>query len=112
MGQFVLFEQVVILEKALEIKVPNKLWDKEIKQIKIIPKYNCFYAVFVYEENSNDFKPVNQNDQVMSIDLGLNNLATCVTGNGVVESFIIDGRRLQGLKTGCTHPSGLGTCIK
>ncbi|MCP3930300.1 MAG: IS200/IS605 family element transposase accessory protein TnpB [Bacteroidetes bacterium] len=96
MGQFVLFEQVVILEKGLEIKVPNQLWDKEIKQIEIIPKYNCFYAVFVYEENSNDFKPVNQNDQVMSIDLGLNNLATCVT-NGVVEPFIIDGRRLKSI---------------
>jgi putative transposase len=32
----------------------------------------------------------------MSIDLGLNNLATCVT-NGVVEPFIIDGRRLKSI---------------
>jgi putative transposase len=31
---------------------------------------------------------------MMSIDLGLNNLATCVT-NGVIKPFIIDGKRLK-----------------
>ncbi len=30
----------------------------------------------------------------MAIDLGLNNLATCVT-NGVEKPFIVDGRRLK-----------------
>jgi putative transposase len=30
----------------------------------------------------------------MSIDLGLNNLATCIT-NGVIKPFIIDGRKLK-----------------
>ncbi|OQY49082.1 MAG: transposase [Candidatus Parabeggiatoa sp. nov. 2] len=95
-AQFISFEQVVVLEKGLEIKVPQQLWDKEIKQVEIIPKHNSFHAVFVYEEDPADFKQVNQNDQVMSIDLGLNNLATCVT-NGVVEPFIIDGRRLKSI---------------
>jgi len=32
----------------------------------------------------------------MAIDLGLNNLATCVT-NGVAKPFIIDGRRLKSI---------------
>jgi putative transposase len=84
----------VVLEKGLEIKVPEQLWNREIKQVEIIPKHNNFHAVFVYEEDPAEFKQVNQSDQVMSIDLGLNNLATCVT-NGVVEPFIIDGRRLK-----------------
>jgi putative transposase len=96
MGQFVLFEQVVVLEKGLELIVPKQLWDKKIKQVEVIPKHNSFHAVFVYEENLADFKQVIQNNQVMSIDLGLNNLATCVT-NGVVEPFIIDGRRLKSI---------------
>jgi putative transposase len=95
-AQFISFGQVVVLEKGLEIKVPKQLWDKEIKQVEIIPKHNSFQAVFVYEESLDDFQQVEQNDQVMSIDLGLNNLATCVT-NGVVEPFIIDGRRLKSI---------------
>jgi len=97
MGQFIRYEQVIVLEKGLEVKVPEALWYKEIKLVEIIPKYNSFHAVFVFEENPNDFKQVNKNDQVMSIDLGLNNLATCVTGSGVAPPFIIDGRRLKSI---------------
>jgi len=85
---------VVCLEKGLEIKLPTQLVGQTIKQIEIIPKPSSFHAVFVYEEDPNQFKQVPKNDRVMSIDLGLNNLATCVT-NGVVKPFIIDGRRLK-----------------
>jgi len=94
MGQFVFFEQVVVLEKGMELIVPKQLWDKQIKQVEIIPKHRSFHAVFVYEENPADFVQINHNEQVMSIDLGVNNLATCVT-NGVVSPFIIDGRKLK-----------------
>jgi len=93
-AQFILFEPVAVLEKGLEIKVPNQLFHEEIKPVEIIPKPRYFHAVFVYEEYPNHFKQVPQNDKVMSIDLGLNNLATCVT-NGVVKPFIIDGKRLK-----------------
>ncbi len=85
---------IVTLEKDLEIKLPQQLVGQFIKQIEIIPKPRAFHAVFVYEEDLNHFKQVPQNDKVMSIDLGLNNLATCVT-NGIVKPFIIDGRRLK-----------------
>jgi putative transposase len=95
-GESIRYEQVLVLEKGLEIQVPKQLFNSDIKQVEIIPKPNSFHAVFVYEENPADFKQVNQNDQVISIDLGLNNLATCVT-NGVVEPFIIDGRRLKSI---------------
>ena len=96
MVQFIRYEQVIVLEKGLEVKVPKALWNLEIKQVEIIPRYNSFHAVFVFEENPNDFKQVKRRSQVMSIDLGLNNLATCVT-NGVVPPFIIDGRRLKSI---------------
>jgi putative transposase len=94
LGESVRYEQIAILEKGLEIPIPKQLWNKDIKQIEIIPKFNSFYAVFVYEENPNDFKQVAQNDRI--INLNLNNLATCVT-NGVIEPFIIDGRRLKSI---------------
>jgi len=85
---------VVKLEKSLEIELPKQLVGKTIKQVEIIPKFKFFHAVFVYEEDQNDFKQIPSNKSVMSIDLGLNNLATCVT-NGVVKPFIIDGKRLK-----------------
>ena len=87
---------VVLLEKGLEIELPKQLVGKTIKQVEIIPKFRAFYAVFVYEEDQNDFEQVPKNEKVMSIDLGLNNLATCVT-NGVIKPFIIDGRKLKSL---------------
>jgi len=111
---------LVILEKGLEIELPKQLVGLAIKQVEVIPKYQSFHAVFVYDDDISEiyqtvkpFKTVEQvefckldasgefcskvvklHNQVMSIDLGLNNLATCVT-NGVVEPFIIDGRRLK-----------------
>jgi putative transposase len=93
---FAVKDGTVLLEKGLEIKLPEQLKGQKIQQVEIIPKPNCFHAVFVYEENPNDFKQVAQNDRTMSIDLGLNNLATIVT-NGVIEPFIIDGRRLKSI---------------
>jgi len=112
--------QSVVLEKGLEIKLPKQLVGQTIKQIEIIPKYKSFHAVFVYDDDISEIyqtvKPfetvervnldklddkgdfhsqiVKFHNKVMSIDLGLNNLATCVT-NGIVKPFIIDGRRLK-----------------
>ncbi len=86
--------EIVVLEKGLEILLPKQLAGKTIKQVEIIPKSQSFHAVFVDEENANHFKQVQKNDKVMSLDLGLNNLATCVT-NGVIKPFIIDGKRLK-----------------
>jgi len=111
---------VVILEKGLEIELPNQLVGKAIKQVEVIPKYRSFHAVFIYDDDLSEIyqivepfktvelveldkldskgefssKVVKLHNQVMSIDLGLNNLATCVT-NGVIEPFIIDGRKLK-----------------
>lgn len=95
-GDFVKCRRVAVLEKNLEIQIPNSLWDKKIKQIEIIPKPNYFQAVFVYEQNQDALTQVSSNGNVMSIDLGLNNLATCVT-NGVIKPFIIDGKRLKSI---------------
>jgi putative transposase len=115
-------EGCVVLEKGLEIKLPKQLVGQTIKQVEIIPKYKSFHAVFVYDDEQTDIyqivnpqKTVEQvsfcklndkgefpvkrvlfHDKVMSIDLGLNNLATCVT-NGVIKPFIIDGRRLKSI---------------
>ncbi|RKZ42402.1 MAG: hypothetical protein DRR00_30990 [Candidatus Parabeggiatoa sp. nov. 3] len=79
--------------KELKIPLPKRLIGKTIKQVEIIPKPHSFQAVFVYEDQTT-YRQVASNDNVMSIDLGLNNLATCVT-NGVIKPFIVDGRRIK-----------------
>jgi len=88
----------VILDAKNELKIPipKQLIGKTIKQVEIIPKPQSFQAVFVYEENQASYQQVAPNDKIMSIDLGLNNLATCVT-NGVIKPFIIDGRRIKSI---------------
>ncbi|HFU76840.1 MAG TPA: transposase [Arcobacter sp.] len=95
-AEVIVREAFVFLEKGLEIKLPKQLVGKTIKQVEIIPKYKSFHAVFCYDDKQTDIyqKVNNEKPNVMSIDLGLNNLATCVT-NGVIKPFIIDGRRLK-----------------
>jgi len=93
---FSVTEDCIVLETDLKISLPKQLIGKTIKQVEIIPKPHYFQAVLVYEEPDDSFKQVESNDNVMSIDLGLNNLATCVT-NGVTKPFIIDGRRIKSI---------------
>ena len=90
---FSIKDGIVVLEKDLTFSLPEKLVGKTIKQLEIVPKYRHFEAIFVYEDDE-IVEKVSPNDNVMAIDLGLNNLATCVT-NGVHKPFIIDGRKLQ-----------------
>jgi len=74
---------MVVLEKGLSFSLPKKLIGKTVKQIEIVPKYRHFEAIFVFEDDDIKTK-ISPNTKVMAIDLGLNNLATCVT-NGVAN---------------------------
>ena len=75
------------------INIPPNLRDYRIKEIRILPKQKgkFFDAAFVYE--CPDEKLSDSSDNAISIDLGLNNLATVVSTTN--ESFIIDGRWLK-----------------
>ena len=65
-----------------KIQIPDILKDKNIKQICIIPKGkgNYFEIQYVYEikENIQDQFDQDSKNNYLSIDLGINNLATCV----------------------------------
>jgi putative transposase len=73
--------------------VPPNLREYRIKEIRILPKQKGRFldAAFVYE--SSDEQISVESDEAISIDLGLNNLATVVSTTD--ESFIIDGRWLK-----------------
>ena len=79
----------------IEITIPPILVDKHIKEIRIIPKANARFFEIQYTYKTECVqRNLNQNN-ALAIDLGINNLATCVTNTG--ESFIIDGRRLKSI---------------
>ncbi len=78
---------------SVRITVPPNLRGHRIKEIRILPKQKGKFldAAFVYESPEEVVN--NVNNEAISIDLGLNNLATVVSTTN--ESFIIDGRWLK-----------------
>ena len=79
----------------IQIKIPQVLENKKIKQIQIIPKFDArfFEIQYIYEIQEENLN-LNTNN-ALAIDLGVNNLCTCVTNTG--KSFIIDGRKLKSI---------------
>lgn len=74
------------------VKVPSILKDKEVKQIWIIPRQEArfFEVQYIYKVEPKEKKhPKN----ALAIDLGIDNLCTCVTSSG--KSFIMDGKKLK-----------------
>ena len=72
---------------------PSNLdWDS-VKELQIVPRAGYFDAVWVTKTQAVDNK-LNQ-DNVLSIDHGLDNWLTCISN--VETSFIIDGKHLKAL---------------
>ena len=69
--------------------------DKKIKEIRIIPKLKARYFEIQYVYESKIEKLNLNKENALGIDLGINNLCTCVSNNG--RSFIIDGRKLKSI---------------
>ena len=79
----------------IKILFPKRLVGKTIKEVRICPIYNGRYFKIQYcylqEVEKQDTNP----DNVLAIDIGLENLATCVTNTGT--TFIMDGRKLKSI---------------
>ena len=79
----------------IRIPVPDRLKDKKIKEVRICPMYGGRYFKIQYC-CLEDPEPVKTSpDRVLAIDLGLDNLAACVTNTGT--SFLMDGRKLKSI---------------
>jgi len=96
-GYFTVPMSIAFKKEFGEVKLPfpERLNEKQVKEIRIFPKHNSkfFDIEFVYvqeEENLN----LNTGN-ALTIDFGLDNLATCVTNTGA--SFIVDGKRLKSI---------------
>lgn len=63
-----------------------------VKQVRFVPKADCYVIELVYELEAKEQLP--DNNRYMSIDLGVNNLASIVT-NTSNKAVLIDGKKLK-----------------
>ena len=82
----------ISLTKTLKLKIRTKL--KSFQQIRVI--HNGYYIMveIVYKKELNFAENENTNS-IMSIDLGVNNLASITSDNGM--SYIVNGRNLKSI---------------
>lgn len=82
----------------IRIPFPKRLEGYPIKEVRILPIRNgkCFKVQYVYEAEA-ELVDVDAGN-VMAIDLGVDNLASCITTLGT--SFILDGRKLKSINQG------------
>lgn len=81
--------------EEIAIKLPPILKGKKIKEIRIIPKQHSRYFEIQYTYEVEEVQRELNKENGLGIDLGIDNLCTCVTNNGA--SFIIDGRKLKSI---------------
>ena len=81
--------------KTVEIVIPPILLDKEVKEIRIIPKANARFFEIQYIYKTECIQRNLNKNHALALDLGINNLVTAVSSDG--NSFIIDGRRLKSI---------------
>ena len=83
-------EQGYIKLSKTNIKVKTKLTKDKVQFVRIAPKNNYIVIEIGYNIKEQEQK---LNDNVLAIDIGVNNIASCVTTNG--EKFLINGKPLK-----------------
>lgn len=81
--------------RVMKFKIKTRISLEQIKQIRIVPEATCFKCEIVYEKEivkNENLKIENK----ISIDLGVNNLATMYS-NVDEKSFIVNGRPLKSI---------------
>ncbi|CAN2326439.1 RNA-guided endonuclease TnpB family protein [Fusobacterium sp. oral taxon C10] len=81
--------------EEIAIKLSPVLKGKKIKEIRIIPRQHSRYFEIQYTYEVEEVQRELNKENGLGIDLGIDNLCTCVTNNG--ETFIIDGRKLKSI---------------
>ncbi len=76
------------------LPMPSNLKFADIKELRILPRNQYFYAEFVYEKESVQEIKLNL-EYALAIDPGINNWLSCVSNVGT--SFIVDGRKVKSL---------------
>lgn len=72
--------------------IKTKIRDNKLCQVRIIPQATCYVIEVIYEKKEIDLGLNKSN--ILSIDLGLNNLCTCINNVGV-RPFIVNGKIIK-----------------
>lgn len=72
--------------------IKTNIGESKLCQVRIIPQSTCYVVEVIYEKKEQDFN-LNK-DNILSIDLGLNNLCTCISNAGI-KPFIVNGRVIK-----------------
>jgi putative transposase len=86
--------EIKIPKTNFKFKIRNEIKDKKINQIRIIPMASNYKIEVIYEIKEKEIDGEIKN--VLSIDLGLNNLSTC-TNNIGLQPFIINGKTIKSI---------------
>lgn len=85
---FIYFPKVINLQ-PLKTKVDN------IKQVRIVPQQSCFIIEVIYEKDCKELE-LNKN-LYLSIDLGVNNLASIVTNSVNQQPLLVSGKVVKSI---------------
>ncbi len=78
----------------LKVLPPLKTKVTQLNQVRVIPQSSCYVIEVVYTKTKEE-KKLNS-ESYLSVDIGLNNLATC-TNNLGYKPFVINGRPLKSI---------------
>lgn len=78
--------------KSITKPIKTNIRNNKLYQVRIIPQTTCYIVEVVYEKKEFDLKLDKLN--IFSIDLGLNNLCTCINNAGA-RPFIINGKIIK-----------------
>lgn len=82
--------QEILFNKHINLKIKTQV--DNIVEVQVVPQNNCYKIQICYNKQENELI---ENNNYMGIDIGLNNLATCVTTN--YKSIIINGKPLKSI---------------
>lgn len=88
-------DNYIYFVKNILSPLKTKVQNKQLQQVRIIPEATCFIIEVVYRKEIVEHENLNY-DNFLSIDLGVNNLATCFN-NVDNSSFIVNGRPLKSI---------------
>lgn len=72
--------------------IKTNIGDNKLCQVRVIPQATCYVVEVIYEKKEQDLN-LNK-DNVLSIDLGLNNLCSCISDVGI-KPFIVNGKIIK-----------------
>ena len=78
--------------KSIISPIKTNIGGNKLCQVRIIPQATCYVVEVIYEKKEQDLNLDKNN--VLSIDLGLNNLCTCISNVGI-NPFIVNGKIIK-----------------